>query len=101
MEQDTIINHLNHYGIKVDPSDNCKIYAPIGTIMKVNGQYIRCTLSKHTNIDCSRCVGRYPIGHTSDICNTLLCGKDEREDDTEVFFEVIDTDERRRKEGNA
>lgn len=92
METDIIINHLERNGLTIDPVDNCKLFVPQGTIIKVRNQYAICKYSPYPHIDCSRCVGRYPVGHADGVCTTLMCTKEEREDDTEVFFELIDND---------
>lgn len=92
METDIIINHLNHNGLTIDPVDNCKLFVPQGTIIKVRNQYAICKRTQYSPVDCERCVGRYPVGQADGVCTTLMCTKEEREDDTEVFFELIDND---------
>lgn len=92
METDIIINHLNHNGLTIDPADNCKLFVPQGTIIRVRNTYAICKHSKHLRIDCESCVGRYPNGHVEGVCETLMCTANEREDETEVYFEVIDND---------
>lgn len=92
METDIIINPSNRKGLTIDLVGNCKLFVPQGTIIKVRDTYAICIPSKHLQLDCSRCVGRYSVGHTLGVCPTLMCRKKDREDKTEVFFEVIDHD---------
>lgn len=92
MEKDIIINHLERNGLTIDLVDNCRLFIPQGTIIKVRDHYAICRYSQNPRIDCSRCVGTNPVIQADGVCTTLMCTKEEREDDTEVFFELIDND---------
>lgn len=101
MKEDIIICHLNKHGLLIDTLDNITIDAPVGVIMKINGIYIKCIASTHRMDDCYRCACHPDNGGPTGLCATLKCQVQERSDRTEVHFEVIDTDQRIRKEGKA
>lgn len=93
MEKDINTFNFTHHGVTIDPADDCKLYAPVGSIIKVRDNYAICKISRHYRRDCECCVGRYPIGLIDGLCSILQCTIEEREDGNEVYFELIDNNE--------
>lgn len=101
MAQDIDIYHIEHHGLLVGTLDNITVDAPVGTIMKIEGRYIKCTPVSNPKLDCHRCACHHDNGAPAGLCSTLTCMASGRDDHISVYFEVIDINEETRKEGRV